>query len=353
MIGWEGASFEFYVTKRTGDNLGNYINPEPLQLIQEVWGRGQTWRITSLWFKQTLFNDLLEFKVGLMNMSQEFGGFYSFPFENLTFTAGITGNVAGYSMFTWPVSQWGTDLQWNVTKDLSLRIGVFAFNDYWISDNYYLRVDNPGGTSGAVIPFEIDWKPKLPIFGKDLPGIWVLGAFGNTNHLETGGAAQSVLGSAPGAEPFLSSQFLGDWGVYGSIWQQVTAPDPERPKTGLTAFAGSILLSPRASFQNFQIFTGLYYWGPWSKRPYDSCGIATGYNRVAGSVTNAQRAYIAAHPGSGYGVQTNEYVDEIFYSFDVYHGLNIQPDFQYIINPGGYKNATNIWVFGIQLSVPL
>jgi porin len=353
MIGWDGASFEFYVTKRTGNNLGNYINPEPLQLIQEVWGRGQTWRITSMWFKQTLLNDLFEVKLGLMNMSQEFGGFYSFPFENLTFTAGITGNVAGYSMFTWPVSQWGIDFQWNVTKDLSMRIGVFAFNDYWISDNYYLRVDNPGGTSGAVIPFEIDWKPKLPIFGKDLPGIWVLGAFGNTNHRETGGAAQSVLGSAPGSEPFLASRFLGDWGVYGSIWQQVTAPDPERPKTGLTAFAGSILLSPRASFQNFQIFTGLYYWGPWSKRPYDSCGIATGYNRAAGNVTNAQRAYIAAHPGSGYGVQTNEYVDEIFYSFDVYHGLNIQPDFQYIINPGGYRAATNVVVFGIQLSVPL
>jgi carbohydrate-selective porin OprB len=33
--------------------------------------------------------------------------------------------------------------------------------------------------------------------------------------------------------------------------------------------------------------------------------------------------------------------------------LHVQPDIQYIINPGGYKSATNIWVFGIQLSVPL
>ena len=70
-------------------------------------------------------------------------------------------------------------------------------------------------------------------------------------------------------------------------------------------------------------------------------------------MTNAQREYIAAHPASGYGVQTNEYVEEIFYSFDVYHGLNIQPDFQYIINPGGYRAATIVVVFGIQLSVPL
>lgn len=204
MIGWEGGSFECYITKRTGDNLSAQTNPNTIQLIQEVYGRGQTWRITDFWFKQTFFDDLLELKLGLMNMSQEFGGFYAFPFENLTFTSGITGNVAGYSMFTWPVSQWGTDLQWNVTKSLSLRAGVFAFNNYWISNNYYLRLDNPGGTSGAVLPFEIDWKPKLPICGKDLPGLWVLGAWGNTNHLETSGAAKSVLAGAPGAAPFLA-----------------------------------------------------------------------------------------------------------------------------------------------------
>src|SRR3984893_8064818 len=351
MIGWEGGSFQFYVTKRTGDNLTAQTNPNTRQLIQEVLGGGQTWRITDFWFKQNFANDLLELKLGLMNMSQEFGGFYAFPFENLTFTSGITGNVAGYSMFTWPVSQWGTDLQWNATKSLSLRLGVFAFNNYWISNNYYLRIDNPGGTRGALIPSEIDWKPKLHICGKDLPGLWVLGAWGNTNHEETTGAAKSVLAGAPAAGPF--HMFTGDYGVYGSIWQQVTAPDPERPKTGLSAFAGSIWVSPQTAFQDFQAFTGLYYWGPWSKRPYDSCGIATGYNRVAGNVRNAERQFSASHPGSGFGVQSNEFVEEIFYSFDVFHGANIQPDLQYIINPGGYHSATNIWVFGIQLSVPL
>ena len=353
LVGWEGGSFEFYVTKRTGNDLGNLQNPNTVQLIQEVFGRGQTWRITSMWFKQTLLNDTFELKFGLMNMSQEFGGYYAFPFENLTFTAGITGNVAGYSMFTWPVSQWGTDLQWNATKDLSMRIGLFAFNNYWISNQYQLRVDNPGGTSGAIIPFEIDWKPKLDIGGQKLPGFWVLGAFGNTNHTETTGAAKSVIASAPGAAAFIGSQFTGDWGVYASVWQQLTAPDPNRPKTGLSAFAGTIYLDPRTAFQNFQFFTGLYYWGPWSKRPYDSAGIATGYNRIAGSVTNAERQFIAAHPGSGFGVQSNEWVEEIFYSFDVFHGANIQPDLQWIINPGGYRGATNEVVFGMQLSVPL
>jgi porin len=256
-------------------------------------------------------------------------------------------------MFTWPVSQWGTDFQWNATKDLSFRIGLFAFNNYWISNNYYLRVDNPGGTSGAVIPFEIDWSPKLHIFGKDLPGLWVFTIWGNTNHEETSGAAKSVLASAPGASNLLGGKFTGDFGYSASIWQQLTAPDPNRPKTGLSAFAGNTWVDPRSSFQDLQVFAGLYYWGPWSKRPYDSCGIATGYNRVSGNVRKAETKFSATHPGSGFGIQSNEFVEEIFYSFDVFHGANIQPDFQYIINPGGFHGATNMVVLGLQLSVPL
>src|SRR6516162_956874 len=92
MIGWEGASFECYITKRTGENLSAWVNPNTLQLIQEVYARGQTWRITDFWFKQTLFNDLLELKLGLMNMSQEFGGFYAFHHLE---TSGAAKSVLG------------------------------------------------------------------------------------------------------------------------------------------------------------------------------------------------------------------------------------------------------------------
>jgi porin len=60
MVGWQSASFEADFTKRSGDNLGQYTNPAPLQQYQEVYGRGQTWRISVLWFKQKFFGDVLE-----------------------------------------------------------------------------------------------------------------------------------------------------------------------------------------------------------------------------------------------------------------------------------------------------
>jgi carbohydrate-selective porin OprB len=81
--------------------------------------------------------------------------------------------------------------------------------------------------------------------------------------------------------------------------------------------------------------------------------MAWGYNHVAGAVQKAQRRFIAANPKSGFAVQSDEYVGEIFYSFDLFHGFNVQPDLQYMINPGGYHGATNQLVFGVQLNVPL
>jgi porin len=208
-------------------------------------------------FKQNFFGDVLEWKLGLIPIGQDFGNFYKVPFENLTLTSGTTGNVAGYSQFNWPVSQWATDLRINLTRTLAVKIGLFAFNNYWISRDYYLRVDNPGGTSGAVIPVEINWKPKLHIFGKDLPGEWNFTIYGNTNNQQTTGAAKSWLGSAPGVPPgLLGSRFTGDYGYAASIWQQVTAPDPNRSKTGLTLFASNTWADPRTALQNLQDSAG-------------------------------------------------------------------------------------------------
>jgi carbohydrate-selective porin OprB len=99
LVGWEGGSFRAYFTKRDGDSLSAYTNPAPLQQYQQIFGRGQTWRISDLWFKQKFANDVVEWKVGLIPVGEEFGNFYSYPFESLAFCAGTPGNLAGFSQF--------------------------------------------------------------------------------------------------------------------------------------------------------------------------------------------------------------------------------------------------------------
>src|SRR5262249_15560038 len=46
LMHWSGGSFQIYVTDRNGRNLGADANIGNNQLIQEVYGRGQTWHLT-------------------------------------------------------------------------------------------------------------------------------------------------------------------------------------------------------------------------------------------------------------------------------------------------------------------
>ncbi|MCF5227828.1 porin, partial [Pseudomonas syringae] len=49
LLGWHDAEFQMLVTERNGNNLSNDRVSDPrapqLSSVQEVWGRGQTWRL--------------------------------------------------------------------------------------------------------------------------------------------------------------------------------------------------------------------------------------------------------------------------------------------------------------------
>jgi carbohydrate-selective porin OprB len=46
------AIFQVTFTERTGRNLVTDAQLNTLQLVQEVWGRGQTARLTQFWYDQ-------------------------------------------------------------------------------------------------------------------------------------------------------------------------------------------------------------------------------------------------------------------------------------------------------------
>ena len=54
ILGWQDTEANITVTWRDGQNLTNTSNALAGQMssVQEVWGRGQTWRLTDLWIKK-------------------------------------------------------------------------------------------------------------------------------------------------------------------------------------------------------------------------------------------------------------------------------------------------------------
>ncbi|KHL72805.1 porin, partial [Pseudomonas putida] len=88
ILGWHDAEFKLAITERSGRNLSNDRISDPragqFSSVQEVWGRGQTWRLTQMWIKQKYFDGALDVKFGRFGEGEDFN---SFPcdFQNLAF----------------------------------------------------------------------------------------------------------------------------------------------------------------------------------------------------------------------------------------------------------------------------
>lgn len=64
LIGIKSGTFQATVTYRRGKDLGAAANLGVLQQVQEVYGRGQTWRLTQFWYQQSFANGHADLKLG-------------------------------------------------------------------------------------------------------------------------------------------------------------------------------------------------------------------------------------------------------------------------------------------------
>jgi porin len=60
LLGIHDARFQITFTDRNGHSLTDDAQLGTLQPVQEVFGRGQTWRLTQFWYGQKYFDGLLD-----------------------------------------------------------------------------------------------------------------------------------------------------------------------------------------------------------------------------------------------------------------------------------------------------
>ena len=90
LFGVHDATFQVTFTERTGHHLGDDAGLGTLQLVQEVFGRGQTARLTQFWFDQKYFDGAIDWKLGRMTYGEDYASF-SCNFQNLTFCGAPPG----------------------------------------------------------------------------------------------------------------------------------------------------------------------------------------------------------------------------------------------------------------------
>jgi porin len=348
-LGLQGGSIALTLVDRWGRDAATDAGIPALQLINEVFGRGNILRLEELAYKQQLFGDRVVFTVGRLAFGDEF---FSYPcdFINLTFCPGQAGNLVGNYIFNWPVSQWAAAVKVNFGSEGYVKAGIFDSNPDYLSTKpnpALWPTVPPGDSQGVILPAEIAWTPK---FGA-LLGSYQIGGWWNNS------AAPNVATSING-EPILVSGLPGipGHGRYGfsTVLQQQLTRDPANtaPQNGLNVFLLASYADRRTSTTDYQIFGGIvqYGLGPW--RPSDGYGIAVGTTHVNPNIANAQILANALGIGPGF-VQRNEYVTEAWYGWQTTPWLNLKLDAQYVICPGGYTTPTNrnAFVLGVRTTV--
>ncbi|WP_226506962.1 carbohydrate porin [Pseudomonas sp. MWU16-30317] len=352
LLGWHDAEFQMLVTERNGNNLSNDRVSDPrapqLSSVQEVWGRGQTWRLTQLWYRQKFFDGRFDLKLGRLGVNEDFN---SFPcdFQSLSFCSAPIGNVAGDVWYSGPVSQWGVRARYNINEQWQVQIGAYEQNPSNLETNNGFKLSG-SGTQGTLVPVEVIWRPNLG--SAALPGEYRLGYYhssANANDVydDVNGAPMALTGLAPKSR----SGKHGGW-LMGI--QQLTTRNGDASR-GLSVFA-SLTQQDKAtsgieSFQNL----GLVYKGPFDARPKDDLGLGIARLKVNDAVTKRQKQFNDSSGIDDYDnplyvpVQHSEYNIELNYGVHVTDWLTLRPNLQYVRHPGGVYEVDNAIVAGVKV----
>ncbi|MEE1922010.1 carbohydrate porin [Pseudomonas sp. 148P] len=338
ILGWNDAEFKLAITERSGRNLSNDRISDPragqFSSVQEVWGRGQTWRLTQLWVKQKYFDGALDVKVGRFGEGEDFN---SFPcdFQNLAFCGSQVGNWVGGIWYNWPVSQWAMRVKYNITPEFFAQVGVYEQNPSNLETGNGFKLSG-SGTKGMILPVELVWAPQV----NGLPGEYRLGYYYST------AKAEDI------EDPSQTHSSKHGWWVVAQ--QQVTAHNGDANR-GLSLFANFTVHDKATNVVDNYQQVGLVYKGAFDGRPKDDIGFGVARIHVNDDVKKRAELLNAASGIDDYDnpgfvpIQRTEYNAELYYGFHVTNWLTVRPNLQYIKSPGAVDEVDNALVAGVKI----
>jgi porin len=346
-FGWRGAGLQIAVSERNGRDLGADARLGNSLLVQEIYGRGQTWWLSTFAYRQAWLDGALDWRVGKMPAGADFAAF-SCDFQNLTFCGAQPGNLVGDYWLNWPVSPWATWIKLRAASGAYVQVGAYQVDPNYVDVRWARRNAwkpyVPGGTTGWLVPLEAGWTPAPG--GR--PGVYKLGAWRSSaaapdlyEDVEHGSAAASGL----------PARMHGSrHGAYVSAQQQLTGA---AAGGGLTVFLNAAVADRATSRTDRQVAAGLEYQGL-AGRTDDAVGFALGTTHNNGRYRDA---YVQRH-GSDWQPDTrthvgrgDEYVGELFYDWRPLRSVHLRPNLQYIRHPGGSAANDDALVLGLKTSV--
>ena len=349
-FGFYGGLFNVSALQLHGQNF----SADNLASIQTSSGieadRGT--RLWELWYDQKLLQeDRLDLKVGQQSVDQEFM---------------LSSNAAYFvnTMFGWPalpsydmpgggpaypLSSLGLRLRYRPIDSISLLLGVFNGSPASSSDGDPQRINHNGTDfplgGGRLIMAEVQFAyPSLGSMvypGKPAPlsRTYRLGAWYDTENFADQRYDGNGLSLANPSSSGVAANHRGNFSLYAVADQMLwrNANDPNNTLSGFVRVMGT----PQndRNFIRFSANAGFVYHEPFRNRADDTFGVGMGYVKVGSQASGLDRdaARVAAivDPASLNLVRSTETYVETTYQYQLRPWWQLQPDLQYVFNPGG------------------
>jgi porin len=343
-FGWYGGTFDASALQIHGRNL-SADNLGTLQTASGIESDRAT-RLWELWYQQKFGEQgRYDLKIGQQSLDQEFMvSQNALLFINTMFgwpmvpSADLPGGGPAY-----PLSALGARLRARPASSWTVLAGVFSGSPAG-SDAGDPQQQNPSGISfpwnGTLAMAELQYS--YPSLGTTISGsesealarTYKIGMWYDTKRFADQQFDNTGLSLADPATTGIPRMHRGDWALYAVIDQMIWHDD-EDPDRTLNVFARA-MGTPLAdrNLIDFSLNAGLTLREPFPHRDDDTFGIGMGYAHVSSADAALDRD-TAMFIGAFTPLRSGEIFVEATYQYQLTPWLQLQPDLQYVFNPGG------------------
>ena len=298
------------------ENIGNFFT------ASQVFS-GKTVRLYQLLLESEIVEDVFRAAIGRMAVGDEFATsplFYNYVNTSIDGNPiSIPINDEGFLII--PAAGWGARLHVSPIEKFYIKAGVYNSNPSVAGD------DNNGFDfsfrKGVILISEIGYLHNQRTSSDGLPGRYSFGAFYDTREFKE-----------------LADDSKKETGNYSLYWilEQMIYRETTLDDQGLTPWT-AITISPDEGINTFPFFIsgGLVYKGVFPNRNDDKAAFGFAYGAISEDIED----------------KNYEMMFELTYILQATPWIKIQPDIQWIVNPGGSSDIPNALVLGMQLAIDI
>jgi porin len=348
-FGWAGGLFNVSAFQIHGDDLST----ENLLALQSVSGLEamRSTRLWELWYQQSFNNGSFDIKVGQQSLDQEFiTSANSLLFLNTMMGWPLVPSEDLYAGGpAYPLSSLGVRIHGQIVPNVTGLLGVFDDNPPGgpFDDDPQTLGPEAGGVkfnlnTGALLIGELQYALNQPTAGqvvktdnKGLPGTYKIGFWYDTAPFSDQQYDTNGISLASPASNGIPAQDFGNFSIYGIFDQVVYQPDPLAARA-VSIFARVMGAPGDRNLVSFSANGGATLKAPFEGRDGDVVGLGFGYGQISyGARGYDEATAYYAPPGVLSPIRSSETFIETFYQIQLAPWWQLQPDFQYIFNPGG------------------